>query len=100
MSGARLRFREGQPVAVDVHNDTDTPELVHWHGQMIPSDVDDAAEEGTVRALEAGKRSEKAMIAVVQEGGPPVRDSLLEEAGFELPVPVGAWHCERFHASW
>jgi hypothetical protein len=40
------------------------------------------------------------MIAVVQEGGPPVRDSLLEEAGFELPVPVGAWHCERFHASW
>ena len=47
MSGARLRFREGQPVAVDVHNDTDTPELVHWHGQMNPSDVDDAAEEGT-----------------------------------------------------
>ncbi|MET4803747.1 FtsP/CotA-like multicopper oxidase with cupredoxin domain [Bradyrhizobium sp. LB11.1] len=23
------------------------PELVHWHGQMIPSDVDGAAEEGT-----------------------------------------------------
>jgi hypothetical protein len=35
---------EGQPVAV--HNDTDTPKLVHWHGQMIPSDVDGAAEEG------------------------------------------------------
>jgi len=32
---------------VDVHNDTDLPELVHWHGQMIPSDVDGAAEEGS-----------------------------------------------------
>jgi FtsP/CotA-like multicopper oxidase with cupredoxin domain len=34
-------------VTVDIYNDTDTPELVHWHGQMIPSDVDGAAEEGT-----------------------------------------------------
>jgi FtsP/CotA-like multicopper oxidase with cupredoxin domain len=32
---------------VDIYNDTDVPELVHWHGQMIPSDVDGAAEEGT-----------------------------------------------------
>jgi FtsP/CotA-like multicopper oxidase with cupredoxin domain len=45
--GPLLRFREGQKVVVDIHNDTDTPELVHWHGQMIPSDVDGAAEEGT-----------------------------------------------------
>jgi FtsP/CotA-like multicopper oxidase with cupredoxin domain len=45
--GPLLRFKEGQPVIVDVHNDTDTPELVHWHGQKIPSDVDGAAEEGT-----------------------------------------------------
>jgi FtsP/CotA-like multicopper oxidase with cupredoxin domain len=45
--GPLLRFKEGQRVVVDVHNDTDTPELVHWHGQMIPSDVDGAAEEGT-----------------------------------------------------
>jgi FtsP/CotA-like multicopper oxidase with cupredoxin domain len=45
--GPLLRFKEGQRVAVDVYNDTDTPELVHWHGQMIPSDVDGAAEEGT-----------------------------------------------------
>ncbi len=45
--GPLLRFREGQRVVVDIHNDTDTPELVHWHGQMIPSDVDGAAEEGT-----------------------------------------------------
>jgi FtsP/CotA-like multicopper oxidase with cupredoxin domain len=45
--GPLLRFSEGRKVVVDVHNDTDTPELVHWHGQTVPSDVDGAAEEGT-----------------------------------------------------
>lgn len=45
--GPLLRFTEGVPVTVDVHNDTDVPELLHWHGQMVPSDVDGAAEEGT-----------------------------------------------------
>jgi FtsP/CotA-like multicopper oxidase with cupredoxin domain len=45
--GPLLRFTEGRRVVVDIHNDTDTPELVHWHGQTIPSDVDGAAEEGS-----------------------------------------------------
>ena len=45
--GPLLRFTEGRRVIVDVYNDTDTPELLHWHGQMIPSDVDGSAEEGT-----------------------------------------------------
>ncbi len=45
--GPLVRLKEGKRVVVDVYNDTDTPELVHWHGQMIPSDVDGAAEEGT-----------------------------------------------------
>lgn len=45
--GPLLRFKEGVRVTVDVRNDTDTPEQVHWHGQAIPSDVDGAAEEGT-----------------------------------------------------
>jgi len=45
--GPLIRLKEGQRVVVDVHNDTDTPELVHWHGQWLPSDVDGAAEEGT-----------------------------------------------------
>jgi FtsP/CotA-like multicopper oxidase with cupredoxin domain len=45
--GPLLRFKEGRRVTVDIRNDTDTPELVHWHGQMIPSEVDGAAEEGT-----------------------------------------------------
>ncbi|MEU9474493.1 multicopper oxidase domain-containing protein [Streptomyces sp. NPDC048191] len=45
--GPLLRFTEGRPVVVDVHNDTGTPELLHWHGQRVPADVDGAAEEGT-----------------------------------------------------
>jgi FtsP/CotA-like multicopper oxidase with cupredoxin domain len=45
--GPLLRFKEGQLVTVDVHNNTDTPEQLHWHGQMVSPDVDGAAEEGT-----------------------------------------------------
>lgn len=45
--GPLLRFKEGQQVTVDIHNDTSTPEQLHWHGQMVPVDVDGAAEEGT-----------------------------------------------------
>ena len=45
--GPLLRFKEGQQVTVDVFNDTDTPEQLHWHGQMVPVNVDGAAEEGT-----------------------------------------------------
>ncbi len=45
--GPLLRFKEGQQVTVDIQNDTDHPELLHWHGQKIPSDVDGAEEEGS-----------------------------------------------------
>ncbi len=45
--GPLLHFKEGQPVTIDIHNETDTPEQLHWHGQAIPADVDGAAEEGT-----------------------------------------------------
>src|SRR5271165_6355853 len=45
--GPLLRFKEGQPVTVDIVNKTDHPELLHWHGQKIPSDVDGAEEEGS-----------------------------------------------------
>jgi FtsP/CotA-like multicopper oxidase with cupredoxin domain len=43
--GPVLRLREGVPVTVDLFNDTNTPELAHWHGQLIPPDVDGASEE-------------------------------------------------------
>jgi FtsP/CotA-like multicopper oxidase with cupredoxin domain len=45
--GPLLRLKEGRPVTVDIFNDTSTPEQLHWHGQMVPTDVDGASEEGT-----------------------------------------------------
>jgi FtsP/CotA-like multicopper oxidase with cupredoxin domain len=45
--GPLLRFKEGQAVTVEVHNDTATPEQLHWHGQMVSTEADGAAEEGT-----------------------------------------------------
>ena len=42
-----IRLREGRPVSVQLINDTDTPELVHWHGQLVPADIDGSSEEGT-----------------------------------------------------
>lgn len=41
-----LRLKEGQRVNIPIHNNTDTPELVLWHGQKVPSDIDGAWEEG------------------------------------------------------
>ena len=54
--GPLLRFKEDQQVTVDIFNETDTPEQLHWHGQKIPSDVDGAAEEGTSYIPAHGKR--------------------------------------------
>jgi FtsP/CotA-like multicopper oxidase with cupredoxin domain len=54
--GPLLRFKEGQQVTVDVSNDTDTPEQLHWHGQMVPTSIDGAAEEGTPYVAAHGKR--------------------------------------------
>jgi FtsP/CotA-like multicopper oxidase with cupredoxin domain len=54
--GPLLRFKEGQQVTIDVFNDTDVPEQLHWHGQMVPADVDGAAEEGTPFIPAHGKR--------------------------------------------
>jgi FtsP/CotA-like multicopper oxidase with cupredoxin domain len=45
--GPLLRLKEGRAVTVDIYNRTDTPEQLHWHGQMVPTDVDGAPEEGT-----------------------------------------------------
>ena len=45
--GPLLRLKEGRRVIVEIHNDTDTPEQFHWHGQRVPVEVDGAAEEGT-----------------------------------------------------
>src|ERR1700678_1901192 len=51
-----LRVREGQRVGIEVINDTDAPEYVHWHGLFVPSDVDGAEEEGTPPVPPQGRR--------------------------------------------
>lgn len=44
--GPVLRMKEGVKTSLEVHNDSDLSELVHWHGLMVPAEVDGAAEEG------------------------------------------------------
>jgi FtsP/CotA-like multicopper oxidase with cupredoxin domain len=55
-AGPLLRFKEGQKVTIDIHNQTDTPEQLHWHGQFVSTDVDGSAEEGTPFIPAHGRR--------------------------------------------
>ena len=58
--GPALRLREGKPVAINVINDSGYPNLVHWHGLMIPPAQDGAVEEGSPiinRAIPCSTRS-------------------------------------------
>jgi FtsP/CotA-like multicopper oxidase with cupredoxin domain len=57
--GPLLRMKEGVPVTVNVVNKTDVPEFVHFHGLLIPSDVDGSEEEGTPPVPPHGTRSYK-----------------------------------------
>ena len=55
--GPLLRFREGQPVTIDVTNHSGSEEIVHWHGLFSPPDVDGAMEEGTPMIPPGGNAS-------------------------------------------
>ena len=54
--GPVLRMRAGKRVTVEVINDTDAPEFVHWHGMLIPSEVDGTGEEGSPFVPAHGQR--------------------------------------------
>ena len=54
--GPLLRLKEGRQVTIDIHNQTDRPEQLHWHGQFLSTDVDGAAEEGTPFITPHGSR--------------------------------------------
>ena len=54
--GPLIRARRGQRVIVDVVNDTNARDIVHWHGFHIPADVDGAYEEGTPAVAPHGRR--------------------------------------------
>jgi FtsP/CotA-like multicopper oxidase with cupredoxin domain len=45
--GPLIRMREGEPQSVEIRNLTKDPEVVHWHGLYLPSEIDGAMEEGT-----------------------------------------------------
>lgn len=54
--GPVLRMQEGKAVTIDVINDTDTPEFVHWHGMLIPAEPDGTEEEGSPSVPPHGRR--------------------------------------------
>jgi FtsP/CotA-like multicopper oxidase with cupredoxin domain len=54
--GPLLRLKEGKTVSIDVYNDSSTPELVHWHGLHVASEVDGSMEEGTPMVEPKGLR--------------------------------------------
>jgi FtsP/CotA-like multicopper oxidase with cupredoxin domain len=45
--GPVLRLREGRQVSIDIRNDTDVDDIIHWHGLYVPSAADGAMEEGS-----------------------------------------------------
>lgn len=45
--GPLIRWPEGKPIRIEVTNNTDRPEIVHWHGMFTPSNMDGAMEEGS-----------------------------------------------------
>jgi FtsP/CotA-like multicopper oxidase with cupredoxin domain len=45
--GPLLRLHENKPAIIDVTNQTGEPEIVHWHGLFLPSEIDGAMEQGT-----------------------------------------------------
>jgi FtsP/CotA-like multicopper oxidase with cupredoxin domain len=53
--GPLIRWPQGKPIAIDVVNHTQTPEIVHWHGQWISSQMDGAAEEGSPMIAPGGR---------------------------------------------
>jgi FtsP/CotA-like multicopper oxidase with cupredoxin domain len=52
--GPLLRMKEGVPVTIDVANQSDNNEIVHWHGLFLSPEIDGAMEEGTAH-IPAGR---------------------------------------------
>jgi FtsP/CotA-like multicopper oxidase with cupredoxin domain len=54
--GPVLRLREGKVVSIDIRNDTDIEDIVHWHGLYLAADADGAMEEGSPMVERGGTR--------------------------------------------
>ncbi len=61
--GELIRLREGQQVTIDVVNETDSADIVHWHGLEIPSLQDGATEEGSPELAAHGGRQRYTWMA-------------------------------------
>jgi FtsP/CotA-like multicopper oxidase with cupredoxin domain len=46
--GPLIRLRENNSVMVEIFNDTDLPEYVHWHGLPVWAELDGTEEEGSL----------------------------------------------------
>jgi FtsP/CotA-like multicopper oxidase with cupredoxin domain len=46
MPGPALPLREGREINIDIRNETDVEDIIHWHGLYLPPRSDDAMEEG------------------------------------------------------
>ncbi len=55
--GPLIRVRQDASVTVDVVNDTDLDEFVHWHGLDVPAAVDGALDEGSPPIPAHGRQS-------------------------------------------
>ena len=54
--GPLIRVREGRQVSIDIRNDTDIDDIIHWHGLYVPSMSDGAMEEGSPMVERGGVR--------------------------------------------
>ena len=54
--GPLIRWPLGKPITIDVLNQTNDPEIVHWHGLWIPSNMDGAMEEGSPMIPSRGRQ--------------------------------------------
>lgn len=53
--GQLIRLQEGKPASIEIVNRLDHAEIVHWHGQWIPPDVDGSMEEGSPMIAPGGR---------------------------------------------
>jgi FtsP/CotA-like multicopper oxidase with cupredoxin domain len=54
--GPLLRLAVGRPVIIDVYNETETPEIIHWHGQDSRTQVASEIETTPARIPAHGQR--------------------------------------------
>jgi FtsP/CotA-like multicopper oxidase with cupredoxin domain len=56
--GPTIRVRRGDEIEVSVHNDLDRDTTVHWHGLLVPGDVDGGPTTGDPTGEDLASRSQ------------------------------------------